>query len=155
MRTSKASATLPRRQAGVALAVGLLLLIVLTLIGLTAVRMTTQQGRMAANFQWQSDVFQGAESAIRVVVGEMRGVLDPPTGVTTNILVDAIDGATPDPQRTVGYIGQTAAPGYSMGVGEGSIVAHQFRVSATSELAAGAARARHEQGVQRVGPGAG
>ncbi len=157
----------PTRQSqrGAALAVGLFMLLMLTIIGLTAVRSTTQQGRMASNFQFQNSAFQAAEGAIRGLVAEMRGELPQPAGVTVNVLVDAIDPSTANPTRsytlgtnitsqaTVQYIGQAPAPGYSMGVGKGAIVAHRFAITATGAQTNTSAQAQHQQGVQRVGPG--
>ncbi len=167
------------KQSGVALVVGLFLLLIMTIIGLTAIRMTTQQSRMAANYQFQSLAFQGAESTVRRVIGEVRGEIAPPAGVTTSIMVTAISapGATNadgscNPNHTAAvatsrpfasnnitggatlrYACQAPAPGYSMGIGAGSIVAHRFEVLATSSVANVNVTAEHQQGVQRVGPG--
>ena len=54
-----------RRQSGVALIVGLIILLLLTLITVTAIRMTTMEQRMASNMRNQSVAFQSAESALR------------------------------------------------------------------------------------------
>ena len=53
-----------RAQRGVALVVSLVLLILVTLIGLAAVRGTTMQQRMTANFYDRSIAFQSAEAAL-------------------------------------------------------------------------------------------
>jgi Tfp pilus assembly protein PilX len=148
-----------------ALFVGLIFMLVLTIIGLTAVRFSTQQSRMAQSMQMLTGTFQAAEAGIRGIVCEMRALVScPPTG-GVNILVDAIDVATPDPERTfnvgtgftssatVTYNGQGPAPGFSMGVGEGAMVAYRFGISATSTHDASGSQAAHLQGVQRVGPG--
>lgn len=52
------------RQRGVALVVALVLLILVTLIGLAAVRGTTSQQRMTANFYDRSVAFQSAEAGL-------------------------------------------------------------------------------------------
>ncbi|MES0873361.1 pilus assembly PilX family protein [Sinimarinibacterium thermocellulolyticum] len=54
----------PLRQAGIALATALILLVVITLIGLAAVRGTTVQQKMTANFQDRSIAFEAAEAAL-------------------------------------------------------------------------------------------
>lgn len=54
-----------RRQRGVALVVALLLLIVITLVGLAAVRGTIMQQRMASNQFDRQIAFQSAEAAMR------------------------------------------------------------------------------------------
>lgn len=53
------------RQRGIALAVALILLIIVTLIGLAAVRGTTVQQRMTANFYDHELAFQNAEAGLR------------------------------------------------------------------------------------------
>ncbi len=56
------------RQRGVALATALILLIIVTLIGLAAVRGTTVQQRMTANFYDRNLAFQAAEAALNAAV---------------------------------------------------------------------------------------
>jgi type IV pilus assembly protein PilX len=55
----------PRRQQGVALAVALILLLVVTVIGLASMRGTSLQERMSANMYDRSLAFQRAEAALR------------------------------------------------------------------------------------------
>lgn len=54
-----------RQQGGFALVVGLLLLLVLTILGVSAMRGTTLQERMAGNMQDRAIAFQAAEAALR------------------------------------------------------------------------------------------
>lgn len=54
-----------RRQSGVALAVALILLVVVTLVGLAAVSGTIMQQKMSANFYDRSIAFQSDEAAMR------------------------------------------------------------------------------------------
>ena len=67
-----------------ALLVSLIFLLVLSIIGLTAVRGTTQQEKMAAANMQQTLVFQGAEAGLRQVLGELQGRpgVPVPDGVT-------------------------------------------------------------------------
>ncbi len=58
----------PRRQAGIALVVALLLLVVITLVGFAAVRGTMMQQRMAANHYDRQIAFQSAEAALRAAM---------------------------------------------------------------------------------------
>jgi len=53
------------RQQGVALVVALVLLVLVTLVGLAAIRGTTSQQRMTSNFYDRETAFQGAEAALR------------------------------------------------------------------------------------------
>lgn len=56
---------LPNRQRGVALAVVLILLLVMTLLGLAAMRGTLMEERMSANLLDRSLAFQATEAALR------------------------------------------------------------------------------------------
>lgn len=60
-----------RRQGGVALVIGLILLLVLTMIGLSAIKTSTSQERMASGYQVQSQTFQSAESSLRMGVAQI------------------------------------------------------------------------------------
>ncbi len=55
-----------RHESGLALAVSLILLLVVTLVGLAAVRATTSQQKMSANFYDRELAFQNAEAGLRV-----------------------------------------------------------------------------------------
>jgi type IV pilus assembly protein PilX len=58
-------------QRGVALVVALLLLVVITLVGLAAVRGTIMQQKMAANMYDRQMAFQNAEAAMRVATARI------------------------------------------------------------------------------------
>jgi Tfp pilus assembly protein PilX len=51
-------------QSGAVLVIGLILLVAMTLIGVTAMKLTTLDERIAANMQAKTAVFQGAESIL-------------------------------------------------------------------------------------------
>jgi type IV pilus assembly protein PilX len=61
------SARLHSRQCGVALITSLILLVVMTLLGLAAIRGVTQEERMAGHSYSRSLGFQSSESALRTV----------------------------------------------------------------------------------------
>lgn len=58
------------RQSGAVLIIGLILLVVLAMIGMTGMQTTTQQERMAGNMRDRNIGFQSAESALRI--GELQ-----------------------------------------------------------------------------------
>lgn len=60
----------PRRQRGIALIVALILLLIMTMLGLSSIRTTSIQERMSANTYDRGLAFQAAEAALRV--GELR-----------------------------------------------------------------------------------
>ena len=64
-KNNRACGLLPARQQGAALVVGLVLLVVITLVGVTAMRSTTLQEKMAGNLRDSNLSFQAAEAALR------------------------------------------------------------------------------------------
>jgi hypothetical protein len=62
--------TAPRSaQTGATLIVGLVLLLVLTVVGISGMNTATMEVTMAANTQFQQDAFQAAEDAIDIAIG--------------------------------------------------------------------------------------
>ena len=66
--TTFMAAALPRKQQGVVLFVSLVILLVLTILGVTAISSTTMEERMAFNHQQSDLTFQAAESGIAQVI---------------------------------------------------------------------------------------
>lgn len=103
---------LPRRnrQAGATLIVGLILLLVLTVVGISGMNTATMEVAMAGNTQFQQDAFQAAEDAIDLAIGRREYMTDD--------LPHAIDPlGDPDHDRwaqTV-YLCNTLVPGSSAG----------------------------------------
>lgn len=73
--TRTTSPTTRRSQKGAALIIGLIILVVLTLIGVQAMRTSIVQERMAGNMRERHVAFQAAEAALRV--GEANGPFSP------------------------------------------------------------------------------
>lgn len=159
----------PRLQRGVALAVGMIFLVVVTLIGLAAMRVTTSQTLQAANYQFKAVTFQGSEGGIRTIMGEIRGDI-PAADPTSSILVEAINAQTvaEQPIRTpdLSTGGRTVNTSATLtsdnpnGDGlplanfslSGSVAAYRFSIRSTSDIPNTGARSDHQQGVVRLGP---
>lgn len=153
-----------------ALVVGLVLLLALTLLAVTAARGTIQQERMSANNQQQTETFQGAEVAIRRVMAELRGQILPPATATESMLIAALNATTAacpannctrsmdtgtnglTTQATVAFSRTTNLTGFRMGVDSGSYVGYEFIINGTSQQAATNAFSNNEQGISRIGP---
>ena len=63
----------PARQQGIALIMGLMFLVVLTLLGMAAMRGTILEERMAGNARDRNLAFQSAEAALRAAQLELTG----------------------------------------------------------------------------------
>jgi len=170
----------PVAQRGVALAVGLIFLIIVTIMGLAAIRVTSSQTLQAANYQFKTVTFQGAESAIRRVMAEVRGEVIAPSG-EPNILVAAINADNASPRSATNLTGRPArtvniVPPYLTagavtsdalvtsdnpdGSGpplenfslKGDTTAYRFTIRATSTLRNTSAISDHQQGIARIAP---
>lgn len=169
---------------GMALIMGLMLLLVITILGIATMRGTMMQERMSASNQQQAITFQGAETAIRTVMDELRAVTPPPAGVTQSLLITALNNGTAPTSAqlattlrtadttsldtasgvitngttstaTLTYANTTISAGSSMGIGSsGSVLNYNFVIDATSTQANTNAASRHQQGIARQGPGA-
>lgn len=60
----------PRQQTGAALITGLLILMVMTMLALSAMRQTSLEEKIAANTQNQFEIFQAAETQLQNAINE-------------------------------------------------------------------------------------
>lgn len=90
------------KQTGVVLVVGLIFLLVMTIIGVTAIQGSTMQERMAANSSDRNAVFQGAEIALQV--GEAQ-VIAQDCSSLAGVLADR-----PNPDDPDNWAGSTDVP---------------------------------------------
>lgn len=93
----------PRRESGMALITGLILMVILTLITIAAMRTTTLEELMARNARDRDLAFQAAEAALRAGEQTLTGAVLPAfavnTGYTPRIINpanSAIDGSRPE-----------------------------------------------------------
>jgi len=87
----------PRRQSGVALITGLIFLVMLTLIALTAMQSTTLEERMAGNTRSRDMAFQSGEAAVRAAEKVLGGVSLPAfNGTKAGYYVQLANGAAGD-----------------------------------------------------------
>jgi type IV pilus assembly protein PilX len=80
-----------KRQSGVALVVSLLILLILTMIGVSGMQTTGMQEKMASNTKDRSQAFQAAESGVRDAEGYLETI------VTTGAF-DGTGGLFPEAQ---------------------------------------------------------
>lgn len=146
------------RQKGIVLVVGLIFLLVLTIIGVTALRTTVLEQRMAGNTQQLTLAFQDAEARIALLLNSLNASevnlsssdtcasIDPDTNPDP-VNPDAIDTYQTCPE----YIG-TSDPGRTTDTAEGSQTSFlHFRIESQSTTV-GNATATIQQGVFQRGP---
>jgi type IV pilus assembly protein PilX len=167
----------PRMQAGAALVVGLLLLLVLTLLAISGMTTATLELQMAGNEQYKERAFQAADAAIEHAMqggvyntNVTIGTYDPPASPSQPPTPDrgnGVEGCVPsidedgdrvDSEDCYEYFmrfdeqsGSTPVPGggYSLGTG---FEAYHFVVDTFGTSSRGAA-SDHQQSFYIIGPG--
>ena len=137
-------------QRGAALIVGLILMLVLTVLGISGMNTATLELVMANNSQSQQAAFQAAETGIDFAVGNgdyptSAPVIFPPTVLGDGTSRSVMDCVTTTPVPDIAF---------SMGAGSGSAQAYHFDVVAVGTGPRNAT-ATHNQSFYVVGPGSG
>ena len=96
-----------KSQRGATLIVGLVLLLVLTVVGVSGMNTATMQITMAANAQFQQDAFQMTEDAIDIAIATQNLNTDPLTPMT----LDWIPDPSYDRRAVLTYQWPTDVPG--------------------------------------------
>src|SRR5690349_18063320 len=97
--------TLRARQAGATLVVGLILLLVLTVVGVSGMNTATMEITMAGNTQFQQDAFQAAEDAIDLAIGRRDYMTD-----ETPRTIAALNNPDRDRWSETDYVCNTPVP---------------------------------------------
>lgn len=145
-------------QRGAALVVGLLLLLVLTVLGISGLVMATMELQMAGNQQYQERAFQAAESGIEQAMRSpnLNTTYTAAAPLNATVNVSAGSSGQSDKAATKLYFdaeaGITPVPGggYSLGTG---LQAYHFIVESTGNSARGA-NDTHTQSFYVLGPAA-
>jgi hypothetical protein len=96
-------------QTGATLIVGLVLLLVLTVVGVSGMNTATMEIAMAANTQFQQDAFQLAEDGLEIAIATREYSTDAPR------VVDWLENDDYDRRAVTTYRMNTPAPGSSVG----------------------------------------
>jgi type IV pilus assembly protein PilX len=154
MINKRTSATTPKRQRGAALVIGLVLLMVLTVLGVSGMSTATLELTMASNAQFSQDAFQAAETGIDLVIA--RRTFNTIPGDPGNVIpLTPLGDGSYAAQSLTGFQGTTPVPdiGFSAGVGTPGVVqAYHFDVVSIGTGPRNA-RSTHNQSFYVVGPG--
>lgn len=162
--------TYPNHQKGAVLIVSLLLLLVLTVIGVTGLSNTSLEERMSGNFHHSMLAYQAAESALeKIIIASDPEVNENPFYVeaddpmidATNAGIDSTDTVVADnfdanlngtsliTATTVIYQGEKNCPDTSFG----EIICAEIQARANATVAATNTSTIHVLGLQRPMPG--
>jgi type IV pilus assembly protein PilX len=144
----------PQPQRGAALVVGLVLLMVLTVLGVSGMNTATLELTMASNAQFNQDAFQAAETGIDFVLA--RRTFNTIPGDPGNVILPtALGDGTYSTESMTTFQETTLVPdiGFSGGVGTpGTVQAFHFDIVSIG-TAPRNARSTHNQSFYVVGPG--
>ena len=141
---------LRQRQQGATLVVGLILLLVLTVLGVSGMNTSTLELTMASNAQFHQDAFQAAETGIDISIAQRAFTTVAPSIVPLTPLGDG----SYDTQAVNTFQVNTPVPdlAFSMGVNTGSVQAFHFDIVAVGRGPRNAF-STHNQSFYVVGPG--
>jgi len=142
--------TAPQRQGGAALIVGLVLMMVLTVLGISGMNTATLELTMASNNESHQDAFQAAETGIDIPIAQRTYTTLAPAVLAYTALGDGTYGT----QSVTTCMTTTPVPdiAFSMGTSTGSVQAFHFDVVAVGNGPRGAT-STHNQSFYVAGPG--
>lgn len=129
-------------QRGATLIVGLVLLLVLTVVGVSGMNTATMEVQMAANTQFQQDAFQATEDAVDIVIGTRDYTTE------EDRLLDLLGNPDFDRQAITRYRGNTDVPDAAFSADE--IEAFHFDITAVG-IGPRNAQSTHTQSFYVVG----
>ena len=144
-------------QRGAALLVAMIMIFMLSVMGVSAMRSSTLEKRMAVNAIQSSTTFQAAESAADLALNDSNSMdmainmgEDKPAIILPIPAVRADIGL--ESRSTLKYIGQGHAEGFSMGEGANTFISHRFVATGVSAIESVRSQSSVEQGAYRVAP---
>ncbi len=158
-----------RKQKGAVMIVAIVFLLVITILGVSAVNSSIMKTQIAGNSIYTMLVYHGAESALSKSVSDtdlrnLRDAIDPtksvPFPVDSTELPDEeiISGGTLSSSAAITYIGknegcpETSGLAASTGVGDAGFDCYFFKIDATSRIISTNAKDQHIKGVAIFSP---
>jgi len=140
----------PSKERGAVLVVGLLLMVVLIVLGVTSLSVQSSGLAMAGNAQFQRTAFQAAETGIDIAINQRNFTTTTPVTVPLTVLGDG----TYETTATTTFQETTPVPdlAFSMGEDDGTLAAYHFEVVSTG-TGPDNALSVHNQSFYIVGPG--
>jgi type IV pilus assembly protein PilX len=141
-----------QKQQGVVLLMSLIILVVMTVIGISLMGNSTLEERMAANQMNEHLILHASESATEIMVDDTDTLADAlvsatPITVSVNVGDSSITAAA-----VLTYDGAANPQGWSMGVNDGSFMAHTIKTEGTATKSNANATITTVQGISRLGP---
>lgn len=156
-----------QRQQGGALLVAMILIFMLSIMGISSMRGSTLERRMASNSVQAATTFQGAESGSEVMLNDKDNLADAITIANVeavmvgemalspklNKIIDMKQAIGMESEAEVQFTGFGPAYGYSAGNASSNFMAYRFEVKADAKIKAVSSNASVIQGAYRIAPG--
>ena len=138
--------SIPLKQRGAALVIGLILLLILTLLAITGMNTASTELLMAGNEQYRQHAFQAAETGVEQAIAALPSV--PQSAAPTVVPVTPVTGSPTDQYTTSSlYMGDDYnIPGYSVG----KFVGFHYEITSTGSTTVRNANSVHRQGAYVV-----
>jgi len=156
----------PHAQQGGALLVALILIFMLSIMGISSMRGSTLEKRMATNSIQTATTFQGAESANEMAINNSgnltsainvadikevnKGNINPHAKIS--LTADLLQEIGMSNDASVQYVGDGPAYGFSWGNDSSSFVAYQFVIVSEANVDSIRAKKAITQGAYRIAP---
>lgn len=144
-----------KRQHGAAMLITLILLLVSTLLGYSAMQDATQEQQLVSNVFFKELSFRAAESASQIMINntqllsEALKPINHTNGLTQNL---QLPNANIQSDGNIRYAGAGLARGFSLGSGNAGFQVYKFDLSGTAALSDVQATTTITQGVKRLAP---
>ncbi len=136
-------------QAGAALIVSLVLMLALTVLGVSAMNTAMLELTMATSVESRQGAFEAAETGIEIAIDQTEFT----TGEPRHVDAAPLDGGPYEVRSTTRCVATTAVPGFafSIGAGTGGVQAFHFEIVSVGTGPRGA-ESTHRQGFYVIGP---
>lgn len=153
-KASRARRALAAPERGAALFVAMVMLFVLSILGVSAMRGSTMEQRMADNAVQTSTVFQAAESATERALNDSRNLGEAfdlnGERLALEVDLELVEGF--EARAALSYIGDGVAFGYSFGEGSNNFQSLRYDADGEARIDAVRAYSSVTQGAYRVVP---
>ena len=140
-----------RHQRGAALVVALVVLLILTILGVSALVSTALEGLMAGNVQEQNRAFQAAETGIEIALAR-SGSYGTVTGQATTDPSITIGSYNASANYAITYQGQTDIPRGPRATTANQVKVNRFMITSVGTTANNGATVTLNRGLYQVGP---
>jgi type IV pilus assembly protein PilX len=152
MHTGKYPTQTAQAQQGAVLAVSLIILLVLTILGITAMRSVSMEEKMASNAMSRNTAFSASESATISARGSMATVANMESALSSPLTLPVTVNTTVSSTAVVTFRQLTNAPNNSVVLGSNLRKSYNFDISSTGRLDAANARTVTQEGIYIVRP---